>query len=292
MATHLNDSTLLSDVIFKYAKTKILRKPLRYEKLFESGDTLFVYLYHYYLLSTKCFNEEYIKKGYARYELSNNAEFNNEWSEYESEAREDEEGLWDDESIIPQFDEISSYGLIRYSNDLYPPSRSRSVVFFNLQYNYIFNANTFTISAIMLSEDERISNSLSGFILVPKANFDFTPFGLSIGAMISSNNKSNDLKFWLIPVAGVRLGSMERFHLFANLLSEDHLSVLDYGLTLKFKNTFNEVSFGSSYTISESALFINTKINVYENYLLEVMVHRYHEINQYSFLMGVGLIFE
>lgn len=286
--THLKDNTILSDKISRYAREKIIGKPLKYKKVYESGDTIYVILLRTYILDTKCYNEEYIEKGFGKYEPRDNSELNETLAELESEAREDKEGLWDSKNLIPQVDVESSAILARFTNDLLLGNENLSFWLFNFQYHTTINLNKFTISTIIIHNFKNSSSNSTGIILIPKANFNFTPFGISLGVLFISG----DRYFTVLPVGSLRLGHMEKFYLFASLLNEEYMSLLNYGFTIKLKDPYSEITIGKSLTLFEPAVFIDAKLNLYENFLLEVQMQRFIETDKSSFLLGVGLFYD
>jgi len=284
--------SVIAKRIVKYANNNILKFSLSYLPINQktTNDTLSIYLFREYDLSTTCFNERYLEEGFGKYQRSRNLPINREYIEAEEEAQEDEVSIWE----IEQIDYPRSHSvLFKYSNKHKEDKFDNTFTFNQFSYelykqNKIFQ---FTISKLYTKYHTEESGSNLVYFFVPKIFFTKKYWGFNIGVNYISLINGEGPDSFLLPTGGINVGQINSFYAHFNFIDVDNMSFLSYGVTYKFQHPFTEITFGNCYYgESKWALYFNTRISIL-NFIQLYSQGKYNFDEEYGyFLLGIGFI--
>ena len=294
-----SEDSLLAKRIMRYSRNNLLGKELVFQKAASgsSTDTLKIYLFKEYTLHTFNFNLEFLRQGYGNYEKSKSSAINPEYLQAESEAKEKNRGIWESEEAkrLRNFP-LSNLFILKYSDNLKDYNYNEAQPFLNISYELYKQNKIFQISLSRLHKfykGEDGGESLI-YLIIPRFYYNMEFISINLGLLFFKDIYGGELNYFLFPVGGINIGILNRLYAHINFVDESLLAFWNYGITLKFGNYYDELSFGISTVLhdqsDERSIYAKARVHFLKNFVLEAQGKYNMDKSYSSYLFGIGFL--
>ncbi|MFC1725453.1 hypothetical protein ACFL4T_07480 [candidate division KSB1 bacterium] len=279
----LSENSRFARRVLLYAKEKILNHSLYYEakKNNERTDTLNVHLFEKFMLTTVCFNKEYLRYGYGKFISSADSTYSVIYMEAEKDAKESGNGLW--KSNIPSFNSIQ---LCFSGNSVFEDKYSRSS-FLNIKFEKISRRYQTQFSLFEYFEKGESSD------LFIQLKFDWLSkyFGVKFGATYFSFGDHGGPQVFIFPVFGLKAGYMEKIYLSCNFCEDIWMGFFDVGLNYHFSYPYGKIVIGAAGYYDNWFKTINLQFKPFDTVFIDLRGKYNFDRDFGSFLGGIGFLF-
>ena len=270
-------------MVVLYAKEKILNHSLYYEKEknSERNDTLSIHLFEKYMLTTVCFNKEYLRYGFGKFIQTSDSTYAKIYLKAEQEAKISGKGLW--ETNILSFKSIQ----LRYSGSIVFESRYNTPSLLKLTYEKITNRNRTQLTLFKIFREQESSN----LFIQLKYDFYSKYIGLKFGATYFSFGDYEGPHIFLLPVLGLKLGYIKKLYVSFDFCDDVTMGFFEFNLNYNFGYPYGKIVLGTVKYDNEKFHMFKLQFDLFDSVVFDIR-GKYNFNEDYgSFTGGIGFLF-